>query len=190
MKKLLTIVFLLSGSVTFAQHFQPGLKAGVNISDFYGGNFSDVQKKAIVGYHAGGFISLFFGKHFAIQPEALISTAGAKLGESDEYKITYATIPVMLKYKFSKGLFIEAGPQVGFKISESVPNQTIDNFAKSADLSVAGGLGYHGKSGLGIGARYVAGLSKVGDFDPSIANPDFKNGIIQISLFYTLFNKK
>jgi hypothetical protein len=45
--------------------------------------------------------------------------------------------------------------------------------------------------GLGIGARYTAGISKVGDFDASQGqNPDFKNGVIQISLFYTLFNNR
>jgi UDP-2,3-diacylglucosamine pyrophosphatase LpxH len=69
--------------------------------------------------------------------------------------------------------------------------QTTEDFAKNMDLSIAGGLGYHFKMGLGIGARYTAGISKVGDFDASQGqNPDFKNSNIQISLFYTLFNNR
>lgn len=43
--------------------------------------------------------------------------------------------------------------------------------------------------GLGIGGRYNIGVSKVGDFDAANIDPDFKNGVIRFSLFYTLFNK-
>lgn len=84
---------------------------------------------------------------------------------------------------------MEAGPQLGFRAHES--SSSIDSLAKSTDLSLAAGLGYHSKIGLGIGARYTAGLSKVGDFKPRNGiNPDFKNSVIQLSIFYTLFNKR
>ena len=94
----------------------------------------------------------------------------------------------MLQYETPGGFYLEAGPQVGFKVNEDVPNSTIEDFAKSTDFSLAGGLGYHSKIGLGIGGRYTVGISKVGDFDAGTIDPDFKNGVIQISLFYTFFN--
>ncbi|NII29594.1 PorT family protein [Pseudoflavitalea sp. X16] len=193
MKKLIVAGLLLIGATGFAQTFQLGIKAGVNISNFTGGEFENLDKKALVGFHGGGFVSFFFGEHLALQPEVLFSSQGAKIkeaGDEKNWKISYINVPVLLKYRFTGGFFLEAGPQIGFKVSEDIEDMPIEDFAKSTDLSIAGGLGWHSSSGLGIGARYTAGISKVGDFDAGDIDPDFKNGVIQISLFYTLFNNK
>lgn len=193
MKRLIVAACLLFSTTTFAQTFQLGIKGGVNISNFTGGNFEDLDKKSLVGFHAGGFVSFFFGDNFALQPEVLFSSQGAKLedaGQKRNLKVSYVNVPVMLKYRFTGGFYLEAGPQIGFKVSEKTDNMPIDDFAKSTDLSVAGGLGFHSSSGLGIGARYTAGLSKVGDFNAAEIDPDFKNGVIQVSLFFTLFNNR
>ncbi len=193
MKKNILFVLLLVSTASFAQHFELGAKAGVNISNFSGAsNEADLKAKSLIGFHAGGFVSLFLGNNFAIQPEVLLSTQGAKLeqtGSETDYKLTYINVPVMLKYRSNGGFYIEAGPQIGFKVNEKVDG-TSEDFAKSTDLSIAGGLGYHSPIGLGIGARYTAGLSKLGDFNASTTKPDWKNGVIQVSLFYTLFNNR
>ncbi|MBS1566022.1 MAG: PorT family protein, partial [Bacteroidetes bacterium] len=56
MKKLLFAVLLLtSTSAIFAQGFQLGIKAGANASNFTGGDFRNVDKKALIGFHAGAF---------------------------------------------------------------------------------------------------------------------------------------
>src|SRR5690606_24268709 len=131
---------------------------------------------ALIGFHAGGYLNFALGG-FSVQPELLVSTAGAKFenaGESENYKLTYITVPVMARFKSAGGFYVEAGPQVGFKISEDVGNETINDFAKGLDLSLGAGLGFQAGS-LGIGARYLAGLSKVGDFDAGDIDPDFKN---------------
>lgn len=197
MKKLLVIPLIVLSSGLFAQKFQFGLKGGLNISNFTNTSFNNVDNKAILGLHAGGLLSLLLGDHFAIQPEALISTQGAKLSsdagfDDGNYKLTYLTIPVMFKGRFNGGFYLEAGPQFGFKLSEKIPGaNTTQNFAKNADFGVGAGLGFHGKSGLGVGGRYVLGVSKVGDFDHNdFADPNFKNGVIQVSLFYTFLNNR
>ncbi len=189
MKKLLIILFLLGGTASFAQKFSAGIKAGANFSNFTGGNFDEVKKKAIVGFNGGGFLNFSFGA-LSLQPEALVSTQGARIdsvNKSFDWKVTYATIPVMLKYRTMGGFYLEAGPQFGFKISEETDDETIKDFAKNLDLSAGVGLGLQSKGGLGIGARYLVGLSKVGDFDPpKNIDPDFKNSVIQVSAFVTL----
>jgi hypothetical protein len=197
MKKLLVIPLIVLSSGLFAQKFQFGLKGGLNISNFTNTSFNNVDNKAILGLHAGGLLSLLLGDHFAIQPEALISTQGAKLSsdagfDDGNYKLTYLTIPVMLKGRFNGGFYLEVGPQFGFKLSENIPGaNSTQNFAKNADFGVGAGLGFHGKSGLGVGGRYVLGVSKVGDFDDNdFADPNFSNGVIQISLFYTFLNNR
>lgn len=194
MKKLLFAALLLWSSHAFSQGFQLGIKAGANFSNFTGGDFSNIDKKTLVGFHAGAFLGFLLGDNFSLDPEVLFSSQGAKFksaGSDQNFRLYYINVPVMVKYRFTGGFYLELGPQVGFKASEDVPNTTVGTFAKNLDLSVAGGLGYHDKSGIGIGARYVAGLSKVGDFDASQGvNPDFKNSVIQVSVFYTLFNNK
>jgi hypothetical protein len=192
MKRIFLIALLFTSISSFAQNFQLGLKAGVNLSNFIGGKFDTIENNALVGFHAGAFVRFMFD-HFAIQPEALISTQGAKLkhrGVSSDYKITYVNVPVLIQYESDKGFYGEGGLQIGFKVGENVPNTTIENFAKNADVAIPLGLGYHSKMGLGFGARYNFGVSKVGDFEPSSIDPNFSNGVMQFSLFYTFFNKK
>jgi hypothetical protein len=190
MKKVLFIASMFICTVAISQDFQIGAKAGVNISNFTGGDFGTVEKEALIGYHAGAFIRFRFGK-LVLQPELLVSTQGAKLesaGNSEDYKLTYLNIPIMLQYETNGGFYVEAGPQFGAKIDESVPNTTTEDFAESMDIAICFGLGYHFRFGLGIGARYNVGVSKVGDFDAAAIDPDFKNGVAQFSLFYTIFN--
>ncbi|WP_031529754.1 porin family protein [Dyadobacter crusticola] len=187
MKKLVFIFFLAAVSPSaFSQSFSLGPKAGLNLSNYAGGN---IDADALFGYHLGGVLNYGFGDVFSIQPEVLFSTQGAKVrneGRRSDFRISYITVPVMLKFKTRGGFFVELGPQVGFRSSSDIPDQTINNFAKNLDLSAGGGLGYQTGIGLGIGVRYMAGLSKVGDFSGSNINPDFKNSVIQASIFWAI----
>jgi hypothetical protein len=190
MKKFFFISLLAFSVSAQAQHLSIGLKAGANISNFTGGDFSDVKKKALVGFYGGAYLNLWIGKNLSIQPEALISTQGVKIEDgstSENYKLTYLSVPVMLKYRADGGFYIEAGPQVGFKLGESSPSD--EDFAKNLDLSIGAGLGFQSASGFGIGARYLAGISKVGDFEDA-DGPNFKNSVIQIGVSYTLGTPK
>ena len=193
MKRIILTVAFFASITTYAQKFEVGAKAGVNVSNFTGTEkWQSIETNALVGYHFGGFISFFLGNKFAISPELLYSSQGAKFvsaGVTTSQKVSYINIPVLLKYRSTGGFYLEAGPQIGFNTGESSKN--LDSLAKSTDLSVAAGIGFHSKMGLGIGARYTAGLSKVGDFAANNSiNPDYKNGVFQLSLFYTLFNKR
>ncbi len=194
MKRIIIMISaaLFFAAPSFAQNFQLGFKAGANFSNFHGNNLQNVKSNTLVGFHAGALLNLKFGSVFSIQPELLISTQGAKLenaGQKEDFKLTYATLPIMLKLKSAGSLYIEAGPQFGLKVSDNIKNVNTD--LKDLDAALAAGLGYHSNSGLGIGARYIAGLSKVGDIDfGNGVNPDYKNSTIQISLFYTLFNNR
>ncbi len=188
----MTAAFLFSAPA-FSQNFQLGLKGGANITNFRGSDYQDVKSNTIVGFHAGAFVNLKFGPVFSIQPELMVSSQGAKLEsatQKENFKATYATLPIMVKLQSPKGgLYIEAGPQFGLKVSDKISGVNTD--VKNLDAALAAGIGYHSSMGLGIGARYIAGLSKVGDIDfGGGVNPDYKNSTIQVSLFYTIFNNK
>ena len=191
-KAILVSVACLAGTILFAQNLSGGVKAGVNITNFTGGDFESVDKKALVGFHGGGFLSFSLGGTLYLQPEALISTQGARIDSvsgSYDWKVTYAAVPVMLKFRSAGGFYLEAGPQFSFKLSENVKGQTIEDFANDLDLSAGFGLGWQTKGGLGLGARYLVGISKVGDFDFSESggiDPDFRNSVLQIGLSLAL----
>jgi hypothetical protein len=191
MKKILIILSLVLTHTLFAQKVVLGLKAGANISNFNGGDFRDVEKNALVGYHAGGFLMIGISS-FSVQPELLVSSAGAKFEDANQtnnIRLTYLALPVMAKYRTMMGLYFEAGPQFGFKLGENVGDLTISEFAKNLDLSACLGIGLQSRRGLGIGVRYVAGLSKVGEFDPTEGfDPDFQNSVVQVGLYLPLAN--
>ncbi|RYY52152.1 MAG: PorT family protein, partial [Chitinophagaceae bacterium] len=99
--------------------------------------------------------------------------------------LTYLTVPVMAKFTAPGGFYFELGPQVGFKLGEDYGDQTFDDFANDLDLSAGAGIGF--KLGpVGIGGRYLVGLSKVGDFDTGTTDPDFKNSVIQVGVSFRL----
>jgi len=185
MKKVIFLSLLLVVGVVNAQ-LQFGLKGGVNISNFTGGDFNNIEKSSYVAFHAGGLVRIKFD-HLVLQPELLFSSQGAKLDDGTteaNYKVSYVNVPIMLQWQFKGGFYVEAGPQAGFKVSEDIPNSTIDEFAKSTDVSIGLGLGFLKNKGLGIGGRYTVGVSNVGDFDSANIDPDFKNGVIQFSILF------
>lgn len=185
------MAFFLSAT-SYAQTFQVGLKAGANFSNFSGSSsVAEVKTNSLVGFHAGGLLNLKFGTFFSLQPELLVSSQGAtleKAGSKENFKATYATLPVMAKLNFG-AVYLEGGPQFGLKVGDKVSGINTD--VKNLDVALAAGLGFHTRSGLGVGARYIAGLSKVGDIDfGGGVNPNYKNSVIQVSLFYTIFNNR
>lgn len=194
MKKLLFAALLLVSSNLVAQQFQFGLKAGINVSNFSGAKDVDqLEHSALVGFHGGAFLSFLIGDHFAIQPEALFSTQGAKvkyINDERDFRVSYLNLPIMAKFRFKGGFYLEAGPQAGFKLSDEIKDTPVEDFAKNVDLSLAAGLGYHSPIGLGFGARYAAGLSKVGDFEYGNTRPDYRNSNIQVFIFYAFLNNK
>ena len=189
MKKLLFICFVLASTQSFSQgifkRLTFGLKAGGNYSNYTNADFAT---EGIVGFHAGGLVNFRFTDNLSIQEEFLFSSQGAKMKNDlfgkDNVNVYYMTVPFLLKYKSKMGLYIEAGPQVGMVMKDDLKGSSFGDFAKKLDLAAAGGIGYQSKIGLGFGVRYIAGLSKVGDFNISNVKTDFRTNVAQASIFY------
>src|SRR6478735_3998925 len=164
LKHVFAAMLLLSLQPAFAQ-IQLGFKAGANFSNFTGGDFQNVEKESLTRPYAGAYVRWRFANNLGIQPELLFSEQGAKLKSGTEEfdaKVTYLNVPIMFQYHFGN-LYLEAGPQVGFKLDEDAPDSVSGDFAKSNDVALALGLGFETKIGLGINARYVMGLTSVGN---------------------------
>jgi hypothetical protein len=220
MKKISLLAFVLGTSMAlFAQNtstFSPsfGIKAGLNLAkfranDFPSGSEPDVSNKK------SGFGGIFMNAPlgtggFAIQPELLYSRQGGKftqtipVGTSTqtlEYDqdLSYITLPIMVQWKSTGGIFLETGPQAGYliKAKQDGPGNTETSNKSSFDkfdLAWGAGLGFMSKMGLGIGARYNFGLTNTledgGGNNSSNNGPELKNSVIQVGLSWGFGAKK
>ena len=195
MKKVfLAAAVLVMGQTAFAQQsvwsrFHFGLKAGVNSSNFEGASF---DTEMLTGFHAGAIVNFSLTDKWSIQEEFLYSTQGAKVkngfGLADkDLKLSYFSVPILLKYHSNIGIYGEIGGQANILV-EDAKNTGFSEFADKIDGGAVAGLGYQFKDGpvkgLGIGARYYYGFTDVGKFSSSSIKPDFKNSVIQGSIFY------
>jgi hypothetical protein len=201
---IMAVALLIAGGHLCAQSFQLGIKGGGNMESFTGSDGPNYTSHSFqAGWNAGAFVNFWLGNHFAIAPEVLYTTAGAsiKTTNSDnnqnvyvnnQLHLAYVSIPVMAKYRFTGGFYLETGPEINFNVSNSsFQNQTVKNFTDGSDFAWGAGLGYQSPIGLGIGARYNLGLTRVDNVNQAQWNDvDWRNSGFQLDLFWTLFNNK
>lgn len=172
MKRFFAAAALIAGCLC-SQAQDLGIKAGVNFSNFGGGDADGFN--VLTGFHAGIFTEVQLLKHLSFQPELLYSKQGAKRQDA-EYELNYLNVPAVFKLYLNEGFNIQAGPQFGLLISES------DNFngfnSKTYDLGVALGAEFYIADGLFVQGRYIYGTSSVS------SERDIKNTGIQVSLGY------
>ena len=167
-----------------------GAKGGLNVSNIIGSGSQEFESKALMGFHAGGYVTFNFGRRVALQPELVYSTQGATLEglAEEDMKLNYFNIPLMLKVMTNKGLYLEVGPQLGFNLGD-LQLDDIEGSVNGSDLSACVGIGFQPtKSPLGIGVRYNVGLGEAGEFnDDTLDQATYKNGVFQLSIYLRLF---
>jgi hypothetical protein len=206
MKKALCIMaltLLVAGGQLCAQTFQFGIKGGGNLSTFTSSMSNPAYNEYSfnAGWNLGVFTNFWLGNHFAIAPELLYTTAGAKIKTTtsennqvvyfnNQLNLKYVSVPVMAKVRFTGGFYLETGPEVNFNVTGgSYQNETVKNFTNSAEFAWGAGLGYQSPVGLGIGARYNVGLTRVNNVnDANFGDVNWHNSGFQLDLFWTIFN--
>jgi len=190
MKKssFLIALIILSTSISRAQGFDVGLKAGLNYNKISGMPLTDGY---VPGFHIGAFIEM--GKNtIGFQPELLFSQVGTKISDDsasnfkagDQINLTYLQIPLLLKIKLGKTLSLHAGPQVGILMNKS--KNLLENGEeafKSGDFA----MDFGAQLTFGIirvYGRYCIGLSDISDLE----NQDsWKNQVLQLGLGIKIF---
>jgi len=171
MKKLFISVLLLSAITvtTQAQSFHIGAKLGGNLTKIEGQSFDDGFK---LSYQVGGFAEIDFNKRLGIQPEVLFSQVASKtttfngnLAPNSDYKLSYLSIPLLLRINAGEKLTFHIGPQYSILLNnESSLIQNGKDAFKTGDFAMLGGL----QLNLGswkIYGRYSIGLSNINDVD-------------------------
>jgi hypothetical protein len=152
--------------------------------------------KSLVGANAGVAANFGFSDLLSFQPELLYSMKGAKLeenGDKIESRLNYLDVPMLLKLN-ADGPFFEAGPQVGFLMSQKTTydiggmsnSSTSTEGTRKVDLGYVLGVGYQLASGPSLGLRYNGGISDLSD--PSAGDKN-RNSVFQIQLGYMFGGK-
>lgn len=162
-KVLLTSLFLLAITLTFAQGFEStkyGVRAGVNVSNL------DFEPTPIDrnlhrnGFYFGGFAEFSLSETLWLNTELQWSAEGAK---DENWKANYINLPIQLRFLLGERLSIGVGPQIGLKTWQSADAYNTFNF------SGVGGVQYSLFEDYFIEARAVYGFSDM--LDENIVGP-------------------
>lgn len=166
-----------SGGILF------GAKAGLNVSSLGGDAIYNYSTKP--GFHLGAVLEVPFSDKISVQPEVLISLQGSGGFFLEDLNFWYLNIPVLGKYNVWDKLHIEAGPQIGFLLSNNLDGNAfggggaIDE-TNGLDIGLAAGAGYQLNDNFYFQLRFSAG------FINAIKDATSKNRVFQVSAVYFL----
>lgn len=191
MKKYFIILTVsIIGFSASAQGIKFGPKLGANLGKIDGQGFSD---KYALGYHIGGFVEINLSKKLGIQPEVLWNqiksdtVTGFKAvyqnlvnqNSFNDLQLSYLSIPILLNYRPSKLITLQAGPQFSILIDngKTLLQNGQDAF-KKGDLSLLGGVQLNLLK-FRIYGRYAIGLNDISDVGNS---QEWKSQTIQVGV--------
>ncbi|TCN52467.1 PorT family protein [Flavobacterium circumlabens] len=184
MKKflVLAVVTVLGFTNVNAQKIKFGAKGGLNFASVSGDNTEGID--VVTSFNFGVLSEIPVSDKFSFQPELMYSGQGYSFNDNT-IALNYLNIPLMGKYYLTKGLSLEAGPQIGFLLSAKNDKTDVKDSFNTFDFGVNFGLGYKLDNGLNFGARYNLGLTDINNLDNSSSKN--KNGVFQLSVGYFFF---
>ena len=185
MKNFTLLVFaLLLSTSSFSQGVDLGIKGGATFANLT--NVTDGSTKT--GFVGGAFVTIKFSDKIAIQGDLLYSQQGVEL-DVDKINLDYINFPLVLKYYIIKRINIQAGPQFGTVINDSLGGFLGSNIDfNSFDVTGVVGIGVDLPLNFRITGRYGFGLSDISfpDNDFSI-DPDSKNSVFSLTAGFSFF---
>jgi hypothetical protein len=179
---LLAVVTVLGFANVNAQEIKFGAKGGLNFASISGDNTNGID--VVTSFNFGVVSEISISDKFSFQPELMYSGQGYSFKENT-IALSYLNIPLIGKYYLTKGLSVEAGPQIGFLLSAKNEKTDVKDSFNTFDFGVNFGLGYKLDNGLNFGVRYNLGLTDINNLDDSSSK--YKNGVFQLSVGYFFF---
>jgi hypothetical protein len=193
---------MLSSEAT--AQIRAGIKGGLNVSNLYVDDVSD--ENARFGFNLGFYGQVFSSETFALQPELLFSTKGAKdeyggalVDRTIKFNLSYLDLPVLAVFKLGESAEIHVGPYVSYLLGANIShegdlgsgtNEIDKDHLKSFDYGLSGGFGLNFGS-VQVGARYNYGLAKLADSDEAeLVLGDAKNSVGQVYVALSLNSAK
>ncbi len=194
LKTNLLSLFLLSlSTLSFAQ-IEFGVKGGVGLSNTTIVHGVSKERFGFTGGAVAKYQLTNKNENHYLQAEVLYSNQGEfslykEGGEKYKAFLNYVNVPIMYKYYFDdqgKDFFVEAGPQLGFKVSEKFdedePERT-NNVPKSFDLALNIGGGYSINRQIEFNLRYQYGLIDTYDYN-RWNNGNNRSSMLSLSVLY------
>ncbi len=158
-----------------------GLLAGVDFATITGDDFSDTG--SLTGFIGGLYLGIPAGNSVVVEVNALYAGKGATDDNSDaKISAGYIEIPVLVRYNFKPegGIFLLAGPAVGFNISCKLSGGGGAD-ADCSDVGLEDNTTFGGVVGIGF-QKGRFGLEGRYDFDFGDAFKDVagKNSVIEV----------
>jgi hypothetical protein len=196
MKKIIFVLLVVVISNTlYAQGFEFGVKGGADMHKLDAAGF---KSNFSFGYHVGVMAAIKLSKKISLQPEAYLSQVdvdtasdfrtvySTSIDSLRDIRLGYINIPLLLNYKLSKALALQAGPQFGILVTNEGLVQSGKSALKKGDFSMVGGLQLN-ISSFAIYARYVVGLSNVREVDvatisAAVDQKNWKNETIHLGV--------
>jgi hypothetical protein len=195
------VIMLLAASLdnnVFGQA-RAGIKGGLNVSNLYIDDLDD--ENARYGFNVGLYGQILSSETFAIQPELLFSTKGAKatysglVDQTVKYNLNYLDLPVLAVFKLGESAEIHVGPYASYLLNANISysgnlgngsDEVDKDHLKSFDYGLAGGFGLN-FGPIQVGARYNYGLAKIADSDAAeLVIGDSKNSVAQLYVSFNL----
>ncbi|MDF0705677.1 porin family protein [Flagellimonas okinawensis] len=188
-KNVMLIGALLIGITSFAQNtnnVQLGVRGGTNFATVAGDNYDSPDSRTSL--YLGLLAEAPLSDHVSLQPEVYYSAQGFDITDEPDspdaqFKVDYIQVPVLLKFYIADGLNLQAGPQFGFKVNESLDFASGEDSGSfdtdsinSFDFQGAAGVEYKFPSGFFIQGRYSYGFSEMIE-DVDIHNSVFSAGL-------------
>lgn len=186
MKKITLFMFCMLFYLGAVAQVRPSffVKAGVNVSDFWGSDIGDYYNSH-VGFRAGFGSILPINDLIAIQPTLYLSQKGIKTDENQVLDVDKATanawyldLPIDLQFRFHAGNVVltpAIGPYFAYGIFGKMKNdntgESINTFKdgnwKRFDCGLNVEFGVEFSNNIMLSASYQMGFTKVHDFDDS-----------------------
>ena len=181
---VMAVGVLGSAAAASAQGLELGVKGGLSLAEFSGGdNAFDAAEGSRKGLVAGAFLAVPLGGAVSLQGEALFAQKGSAYHFDDldtTVKLDYVEVPVLLKARFgAAGLrpYVLAGPYVGFRLRARATGEVgaaamdLEDETKTTDYGVTAGAGLE-LGRLLVEARYAHGLGGIAadEIDDDIDN--------------------
>lgn len=138
-----------------------GLKGGIGLNNIKskGGQFKTFENVTLACTF-GATLDIIASDAFTVQPELnFISLKANDNINNIDYKYSYITLPVLLKYKFAKSpVSVYVGPQLGFLTSASSRQNDVKSNRRTdfsnTDFAAVFGIDFRLPQGLRFDLRY------------------------------------
>lgn len=193
MKKTLILLLLLIANFSFSQN-SFGVFAGINYSYFTDGFATQIGGEEAVGLQIGALYEIHLNDKIAFRPKVIFSQQGDRTKteirnfESIEltqidYKLNYLNFP--LDFKFWDKIYVLAGPQIGFLMSQKPEGVFLGKVKSSVDLGLNLGTGFK-INNVFVEFGIYQGLGTVLNYQYQATGKivDVRNGLAKFTLGY------